>query len=416
MKECTCFGRSAHGCSVVSHGCSVVSHRCSVVHACSAILPIFANGIIHNSLTLHLTKLSLINFKNYAQQDVEFSARINCIMGSNGSGKTNLLDAIHYLSFCKSFFNPVDGQNILHDAPFMVIQGIYDAEGAEEKIYCGLKRNQKKQFKRNQLEYARLSDHIGLFPLVMVSPSDVDLIMEGSDCRRRFIDSVICQFNKKYLDTLVYYNKILFQRNATLRGFSERGVFDRDALEVWDVQMVDSGEKIHGWRKSFISDFIPTFKRHYEYISGAKETVDILYDSQLNEAGFGMKLKEAVEKDRAFQYSTVGIHRDDLTFNIGNYPIKKFGSQGQQKSFLLALKLAEFDFISNIKGLPPLLLLDDIFDKLDETRVKRLMELVSSEKFGQIFITDTHPDRIAGMFQQDAPEVKRFKVENGNIN
>ncbi|MCW3083976.1 MAG: recF protein [Bacteroidetes bacterium] len=364
---------------------------------------------------MYLKKLSILNFKNYPEAALEFSAHVNCLTGNNGEGKTNILDAIHYLSFCKSFFNPVDSQNIMHDAPFFLVQGHFNLKGEDEDIYCGQKRNQKKQFKRNKKEYQRLADHIGLFPLVMISPADSELITEGSESRRKFIDSVIAQFDREYLENLISYNKIVSHRNAVLKQFGDSGKFDMGSLEIWDVQLIAFGEKVYEKRKRFINDFIEIFQKYYELISGGREQVGINYVSHLNENNFADVLAKALNRDRAMEYTTVGIHKDDLEFTINGYPLKKYASQGQQKSFLLALKLAQFDFIKKIKNITPVLLLDDIYDKLDDLRVKQLMELVSSDNFGQIFITDTHPERLAELFSVTNADFKNFFIENNNV-
>lgn len=365
---------------------------------------------------MYLKNISLINFKNYASAELDFCSGINCFTGVNGEGKTNLLDAIHYLSFCKSFFNPIDSQNILHEAPFFMIQGTFEVEGNNEEIYCGQKRSQKKQFKRNKSEYNRLADHIGLFPLVMISPADTDLINEGSESRRKFLDSVIAQFDRVYLEDLISYNKILSQRNALLKRFAETGRFVKDSLEVWDLQMVDFAKRINKKRKGLVDELIPIFQRYYELLSGGREQVQIIYHSDLNYEDFDVVLKAALVKDRAFQYSTVGVHKDDLELKLNGYPVKKYGSQGQQKSYLIAMKLAQYDYIKKIKNVDPLLLLDDIHDKLDEARVKQLMELVSSEHFGQIFITDTHSDRISGILSANAKiPFRQFNIKSGIV-
>ncbi len=365
-------------------------------------------------LIMFLKKLSVLNFKNYSAAALEFSNHVNCFTGNNGEGKTNILDAIHYLSFCKSFFNPVDSQNILHDAPFFLIQGLYDLEGQEEEVYCGLKRNQKKQFKRNRNEYARLADHIGLLPLVMISPSDAELITEGSESRRRFIDNVIVQFDRDYLEKLIHYNRVLSQRNTLLKQIANTGLSDKESLEIWDVQLIEYGELIHNKRRQFISSFIGIFQKYYDFISQGKEQVDIHYVSHLNAAPFSEVLSKALQRDQLMEYTTVGIHKDDLEFKTDGYPLKKYASQGQQKSFLIALKLAQFDFIKQIKNSTPILLLDDIYDKLDDSRVKQLMELVSSNHFGQLFITDTHPARLMELFGSTNVDFKSFSISNGN--
>ena len=364
---------------------------------------------------MFLKKLSVLNFKNYPEAELSFSQQINCLTGNNGEGKTNILDAIHYLSFCKSFFNPIDSQNILHESPFFLIQGVFGMPDRDDEIYCGLKRNQKKQFKRNKKEYSRLADHIGLYPLVMISPADSELITEGSESRRRFIDSVIAQFDREYLENLISYNKVLSQRNALLKQFGDSRKFDKDSLDIWDIQLIEYGIKVHKCRQNFIERFVPIFQKYYELISGGREKVNILYSSHLNENSFADVLEKALNRDRAIEYTTVGIHKDDLEFTINEYPIKKFASQGQQKSFLIALKLAQFDYIKNIKQVTPILLLDDIYDKLDDLRVKQLMELVSGDNFGQLFITDTHPTRLSELFKSSSVDFKVFNIKNGAV-
>lgn len=363
---------------------------------------------------MFLKSLSIVNFKNYTAADIQLSPRINCFVGSNGEGKTNLLDAVHYLSFCKSYFNPIDSQNILHDAPFFVIQGVFELEGSDEEIYCGLKRNQKKQFKRNKKEYERLADHIGLIPLVMISPSDSDLINEGSESRRRFIDSVISQFDKDYLNNLIDYNKALAQRNALLKSFRNKKTIDHESIEIWDAKLVEYGTKIHHSRKEFIVSFAPLFQKYFEKISGGKELVSLSYSSQLSDGDFAKMLIEKFERDRILEYTTTGIHKDDLEFLISLFPIKKYGSQGQQKSYLIALKLAQFEFIKKIKNIVPILLLDDVYDKLDDIRIKALVEIVSSKDFGQIFITDTSEQRMKKLFDKNE-DVRIFKIKAGVV-
>lgn len=362
---------------------------------------------------MHLQNLLLLNFKSYPEVDLTFSERINCFLGNNGQGKTNLLDAIHYLCFCKSYFNPIDSQNIAYDAPFFVLQGTFMLKDKPEHIYCGLKRGEKKQFKRNQKEYTRLADHIGLFPLVMISPADSELIYEGSETRRKFIDTVISQYDKEYLDALISYNKALLNRNTLLKAFAESKVFDKDTLEIWDMQMVSLGKHIHDKRKLFVDEFIPTFTKYYKMISGGKETAGIIYQSQLNNDDFALLLEYQQDKDRNLTYTSVGIHKDDLEFLLQERSIKKYGSQGQQKSFLIALKLAQFHFLKEKKKVSPIVLLDDIYDKLDEERVKKLMELINSEDFKQVFITDTHTDRLPVILKKIDANFKVYKIESG---
>jgi len=365
---------------------------------------------------MFLKKLSLTNFKNYTEAAVDFSAKINCFIGNNGEGKTNLLDAIHYLSFCKSFFNSIDSQNIRHGTDFFAIHGTYSRNGdTPETISCIQKLNQKKIFKQNTKEYDRLSDHIGLYPLVMISPYDRDLINDGSEVRRRYIDSVMSQFDKVYLNELINYNKVLAQRNALLKYFGETQTFSQESLDIWNQKMVSLGISIFETRRKFIAEFMPVFSHYYELISDGREKVGITYESQLLQGDFYQLLQQAGEKDRYARYSTVGIHKDDLVFEIDGYPVKKYGSQGQQKSFVVAIKLAQFEYTRNLKGYNPLLLFDDIFDKLDDNRVEQLIKLVSADSFGQVFITDTQRYRIEKIVNRHEIDYRIFEIATGMV-
>lgn len=364
---------------------------------------------------MYLQTLSLINFRNIAQADLQFSPQVNCFTGNNGAGKTGLLDAIHYLAMCKSYFNPVDSQNIRHDEAFFVAEGKFQINGEEEHIYCGQKRNTKKQFKRNKKEYPRLAEHIGLIPIVMVSPADTELVTGGSEVRRKFIDSVVSQYNREYLYNLINYNNALSQRNALLKATAAQTTIDYEQFEIWDNQLVRFGLQLFEKRREFIENTLSSFSHYYSYLSCQAEEVAINYESQLEKGNFAEQLRNAFNRDRILQYTTVGIHKDDLNFQINQYPVKRFGSQGQQKSFLVALKLAEFDFMKQVKGYPPLLLLDDIFDKLDQTRITRLIEKVSNQNFGQVFITDTHTDRLKNIFINSDRNVKIFEVDKGEV-
>ncbi|MFW5656980.1 MAG: DNA replication/repair protein RecF [Bacteroidota bacterium] len=348
---------------------------------------------------MYLEKLHIINFKSHQEADLSFSPKINCLVGNNGVGKTNLLDAIHYLSLTKSFFNAVDSQNISFNEDFFVIQGVFQKNEYPEEIYCGLKRGKRKQLKRNKKEYEKISDHVGLFPVVMVSPSDIGLILDGSEERRKFINAVISQFDKSYLEDTMAYNKVLTHRNKLLKDLSGRSGFDVDSLEIWDDQLVMLGDKIFEKRKQFIEDLIPIFQEYYTFVSGGNEEVSLEYKSDLFEGNFHDILKASRKKDLILQYTSKGIHKDDLVFNLANHPIKKTGSQGQQKTYLVALKLAKFEFINHITHCKPILLLDDVFDKFDDHRVKRIIEMVSENKFGQIFITDTSQERVQSVME-----------------
>ncbi|MDQ7947695.1 MAG: DNA replication and repair protein RecF [Pedobacter sp.] len=362
-----------------------------------------------------LKNITLLNFKNYAAAELSFSATVNAFVGNNGAGKTNLLDAIHYLCLCKSYFNPIDSQQIKSEEDLFLIQGDFERNQKNEKITCGLKRNQKKQFKRNKKEYDKLASHIGLFPLVMISPNDINLIMDGSEERRRFIDNVISQTDGSYLDELIVYNKQLLNRNALLKQVAITRKLDVALLEILNEQLILSGERIFEKRKQFLLDFIPFFNEHYQFITDSAEQVSLSYQSQLNEASFGQLLSQSIEKDKTLERTTTGIHKDELLFSIGEMPLKKFGSQGQQKSFLIALKLAQYSYLQKHKTFKPLLLLDDIFDKLDDLRVHKLMKMVSHHDFGQIFITDTGKERVATVFKEINVEVTLFEVAKGTI-
>tara|TARA_B110000091_G_C13745807_1_gene445401 strand:- start:269 stop:1348 length:1080 start_codon:yes stop_codon:yes gene_type:complete len=359
---------------------------------------------------MYLQKISLINFKNLESQSFDFQQKINCFVGNNGVGKTNVLDAIYYLSFAKSYFNSVAVQNIKHGEAFFMVEGDYVLNDRNEKIICSLKRGQKKVLKRNGKSYEKFSEHIGQIPLVIISPADRDLVTEGSDTRRKFIDGVISQQNKTYLQNLIAYNKVISQRNALLKYFAANRTFDALNLSVYDDQLALYGAEIYTIRKAFLEEFIPIFNKKYQVISGGKEVVNLKYKSQLNDFSIIDLLKQSLEKDKILQYTTAGIHKDDLSFEIEKYPIKKFGSQGQQKSFLIALKFAQFEFIKQQSNLVPILLLDDIFDKLDENRVSQIIDLVNKDEFGQIFITDTHSERTEDIVKQSNKPYQIFKL------
>ena len=359
---------------------------------------------------MFLKNLSLINYKNFDSKNFEFDKKINCFVGSNGIGKTNILDAIYHLSFGKSYFNPVATQNIKHREDFFVIDGEFIKEERDEKIVCSLKRGMNKIIKRNGKAYDKLSEHIGFLPLVIISPADRDLILAGSDLRRKFIDGVISQSDKDYLQALIKYNKVIAQRNSLLKYFAVNHTFDNTALEVYNEQLHKYGTDIFTKRIRFLKTFIPIFKEQYATISKGAERVALTYESKLLKNKLLSLLESNIDRDRALQHSSVGIHKDDLSFKITDYPIKKFGSQGQQKSFLIALKLAQFNFIKNHTKTTPILLLDDIFDKLDESRVKHIVSLVNNDNFGQIFISDTHADRTKNVVKHIHQSYKIFNL------
>ncbi len=364
---------------------------------------------------MQLKRLNLVNFKNYSELDISLSKGINCFVGHNGVGKTNLFDSIYYLAFCKSYFNPIDSQNIKHDEDFFVIQGEFLHQDSENRVYCGLKRNHKKQFKKNDKEYNRLAEHIGLIPLVMVSPADSALIVDGSEERRKYINGVIAQFDKAYLDQLIKYNKALFQRNKLLKEFAKNRYFDEDSLSVWDEQLSQLSTSIYQKRQSFINQLLPIFQYYYDFIAQGREIVELKYQSQGQDGNWMDLLTASREKDRLLQYTSVGIHRDDLKLFLSGFPIKRQGSQGQQKTYLLALKLAQYDFLKNLSEIKPLILLDDVFDKLDDKRVRQIIKLVSEDHFGQIFITDTNERHLSEILAQIPVEHQVFRVEDDKL-
>ena len=361
---------------------------------------------------MELTRLSVLNYKNIRDANLEFSPGINCFFGKNGEGKTNLLDAIYYLSFCKSHSNAIDAQNIAHDADFFMLQASYLEGERSEDIQCSLKRRQRKIFKRNKKEYERLSEHIGQIPLVLISPSDEDLIQEGSDERRRFMDMVISQYDRAYMETLIAYNKALAQRNALLK----EDLFNDESLwDLYEGMMEREAISIFEKRTAFIKAFVPVFETFYQRISGGKENIRLTYTSQLSQGELSVKLKSTRQRDSLLGYTTCGIHKDDLEMALDEHPIKRVGSQGQNKSYLIALKLAQFMFLKETGGIKPILLLDDLFDKLDASRVQRIIELVSEAAFGQIFITDTNRENPEQLLKHSNGTYKVFSVDSGEI-
>jgi DNA replication and repair protein RecF len=359
---------------------------------------------------MYLKKISLFNYKNFSEADFDFDSKINCFVGKNGIGKTNVLDAIYHLSYGKSYFNPLAVQNIRHGEEFFVIDGAFQKQERDEQIVCSLKKGQKKILKRNGKPYDKFSDHIGFIPLVIISPADRDLIVEGSETRRKFIDSVISQSDPAYLQLLIQYQKVLAQRNALLKYFALNHVYETDTLNIYNAQLDAAGLKIYEKRKSFLEDFIPIFNSHHQAITGSDETVQLVYESHLHDGRLLDLLEQNISKDRMLHYTSVGIHRDDLSFELDHHSIRKFGSQGQQKSFLIALKLAQFEFVKQQSGEKPILLFDDIFDKLDEDRVGKIIEMVNNDNFGQLFISDTHPQRTEEIVKSTHQSYKIFNL------
>ena len=361
-----------------------------------------------------LDKISIINFKNIEGATLQLSPKMNCFIGSNGEGKTNFLDAVYYLSFCHSAFNPVDSQTITHGKDFFVIEGLYsNGNGDTTDIYCGMKRGTKKHFKRDKKEYKRLAQHIGLIPLIFVSPYDSALIIGGSEERRRLMDMVISQYDSAYLEALTLYNKALQQRNTLLKTDGEP---DSLLLDIWEKEMARHGTVIYRARTSFVEQFIPVFQSIYSHIADSRESVSLRYVSHGQRGDLLDIIQRDRLRDRAVGYSLHGIHRDDLEMLINGYPMKREGSQGQHKTFVLALKLAQFSFLKRTaSATAPLLLLDDIFDKLDAHRVEQIVTLVSGSAFGQIFITDTNRQHLDQILQHSAFPYKLFEVCNGEI-
>ena len=361
-----------------------------------------------------LKKISILNFKNIREASLELSPKMNCLIGHNGVGKTNFLDALFYLSFCKSSLNPVDSQIMTHDSDFFMVEGVYEDEsGKQTDVYCGMKRGTKKHFKRDKKEYKRLSHHIGLIPLIMASPGDSSIISGGSEERRRFMDIVISQYDSVYIDALSAYNKALLQRNALLKMENEP---DAALLDIWEEEMARNGEVVYAKRRAFVEEFVPVFQKIYAVISGGKERVSLTYVSHCQRGPLLDVIRRDRFKDRAVGYSLHGVHRDELEMMLDGYMMKREGSQGQNKTYVLSLKLAQFDFLCRTASkTTPLLLLDDIFDKLDAQRVEQIVKLVSGDGFGQIFVTDTNRDHLDRILHNGCFDYKLFYVDDGNI-
>jgi DNA replication and repair protein RecF len=362
---------------------------------------------------MYLAKLKLLQFKNYAQANFDFSQQVNCMFGPNGVGKTNILDAIYYLALTKSYFNLQDQQNIKHAESFFVIEGIFIQDKIDESVRINMQNGKKKSIQINNNEYSKLSEHIGHIPLTIITPNDIYLINEGSEERRKFLDGFISQLDKIYLNHLLVYNRTIDQRNKLLKNFFEFRYFDKKLLETYNQMLSSSGAYILEKREIFLTSFTPIFKKYYKTISNSNEEVEIIYETNLDLlASYLENLKISEQDDLRSLRTNIGIHKDDLVFQINNYPIKKFGSQGQQKSFIIALKLAQFDYLKQSSSKTPLLLLDDIFEKLDEQRLNTLMTMISEKNFGQIFITDTHEVRLKNVFDNmNQVDVAYFNIE-----
>lgn len=364
---------------------------------------------------MRLEKLRLINFKNYREASLEFPAKVNCLLGLNGSGKTNLLDAIHYLSFTKSFLNASDGHNIRHGSDSFFLLGAFDFDGTKHEVSCQIQTAHKKIFREDGLDYEKISDHIGKYPVVLISPSDIDLIKEGSEARRKFFDSMIAQIDQAYLQFLMEYHHNLKQRNSLLRMFQERQYSDLDLMDTYDRQLVRTGSEIFKRRKEFINEFLPVLNSSFSILVDRKEEATLTYQSDLFKDDFLEALKKSFGKDLALQRTSIGIHRDDYEFGFAHGELKRLGSQGQQKSFLVALKLANVEVVKKHKGFNPILLLDDIFDKLDDVRIGRLLKIVAGKNYGQLFITDAGPERTEALLKEIGVKSDIFEVQEGSI-
>ena len=360
---------------------------------------------------MRLRKLSLLNFKNIARQELSFCRGVNCLVGDNGAGKTNVVDAVYYLSMCKSSLPMTDTQSILHGAEGFLLEGRYLSDGAKsEQVVCSFTRKGGKVLKRNGKEYERLADHVGLVPAVIVSPADSALISDAADERRRYLNACLSQLDRSYLHTVMRYNAVLAERNRLLKMQP-----DETVLQIYDRQLTEHGTKIHAARAAFVERLQPVVAEYYRMLSEDREQVELHYKSELNERPFDEILLAARQKDLVNEFTTSGIHRDDLVLRIGGYPLRKYGSQGQQKSFLIALKLAQYALVAEACGERPILLLDDLFDKLDAGRVEQLIRLVADEAFGQIFITDCNPTRLKAILDKAGGEYALFTVAGGEI-
>lgn len=363
---------------------------------------------------MHLENIRLLNFKNYEELTLDFTDQINCFVGDNGAGKTNLLDAIHYLSLTKSAFNSIDTQNIRREQDYFMIKGIFKVDDRKEVVLCHFKNGHKKVMKHNNSPHEKLSDHIGMFPIVIITPGDQGIIQEGSETRRKFFDGLLSQIYPDYLSNLVRYHHSLRQRNALLKQFAESNRVDKDLIAPYTKEMLVTGREIFQGRSTLLEKFVPVLKELYAEISESSEEISLEYISDLKNDDFEAQFLEGIKKDLALQRTAIGIHKDDFDFLIDNFSLKRFGSQGQQKTFVVALKLAQFEMIKAVKGFKPLLLMDDIFDKLDDKRIGKLMEMVASHSFGQLFITDARPERTVEIFKNIDAEKRMIEISDGN--
>lgn len=365
-------------------------------------------------MSFHLSRLKLLHFRNHREAEVELGPEVNCFIGPNGVGKTNLLDAVHYLSLAKSYFDPVDMHNILHGEELFMLQGTMCTEAGDDAILCSVRTGHRKVLSRNKKEYDRLADHVGRYPVVMITPYDGQLVLDGAEVRRRFLDGLIAQFDRLYLEALIRYNRSITQRNNMLKRFTEQGGGALDALEPWDEQLIEHGTTVFETRRAFMEQLVPLLEGHYHGISTGPERVALVYKSALETHPMRDLLAQAWDRDRLSQHTTQGVHKDDLVFTIDGQPLKRYGSQGQQKTYLIALKLAQFDLTRQRSGIRPILLLDDIFDKIDPQRMRHLLKLLSGQRFGQVLITDTDAGRLHKALDGLDLDVRFFQLDHGS--
>jgi len=364
---------------------------------------------------VYLESIFLLGFKNYEELSLSFSQELNYITGENGSGKTNLLDAIHYLSMGRSAFNPQDAQNIRHGEEQFFIQGSFKQETETIPVSCGFSKAKKKSITQYKKPVEKISEYIGKYPVVMVAPDDTELVKEASETRRKFFDTIISQFDSEYLQQLIVYNNYLKQRNSLLKTFSEKNTFDADLIEPFSLKIKSVGKYLYQKRLKYMEDFLPFFRKHYKDISGDKEEVNLKYKSDLSTPDFNAAFDASIKKDLILQRTSLGIHRDDYLFDIGGYPVKKIGSQGQTKSFIISLRLAHYEIIETKRNIKPILLLDDIFDKIDDARTDQLFKKIGKGDFGQIFITDAKLSNYAKYFSNISLNKKSFTVNKGIV-
>jgi len=360
-------------------------------------------------MNIALSRLSVLHFRNHREAELELGPQVNCIVGPNGTGKTNLLDAVHYLGLCKSYFEPQDMHNVLHGEELFMVKGTMATDAGDDELSCSVRKGERKIFTRNHKEYERLADHIGRYPVVMITPYDGQLILDGSDVRRRFLDGLIAQFDRVYIGALLRYNRALAQRNLLLK---QEGVSRADC-EPWDEQLITHAEAVHAVRKTFTDELVPLLMSHYQGITSGPEQVELTYKSELGERSMRALLDEHWPKDLSAQHTTGGVHKDDLLFTLSGQPLKRYGSQGQQKTYLIALKLAQFDLTAQRSGIKPILLLDDIFDKIDPQRMRHLLKLLGGGRFSQVVITDTDATRLHHAIDGLHLDTRFFHLKHG---